>query len=195
MTALNLFAQLLTEDYPALYMMKSEMMSEARKRGGLFEGVVGRLEADKETGVSYFPLISPEEDLGAWAVESTSDTGSSILKLRMPVPDGNTTDRDRCMDLTDLTMSSVEQLSTQALSCANTFETQERAPISDLGEVSSRLPRFARNVVAMNTFASDALTRNLRGHSNAGNDVLNAMLSPSAHTRRYARQAEQPLTV
>ncbi|KAK4149554.1 hypothetical protein C8A00DRAFT_46849 [Chaetomidium leptoderma] len=56
MSILNLFAQVLTASYPNVYMVGSPEMDEARRRGGVFDGVVGRLvplvedgDADKPT--------------------------------------------------------------------------------------------------------------------------------------------------
>ncbi|KAA6412614.1 MAG: hypothetical protein FRX48_03606 [Lasallia pustulata] len=44
MSTLNLIGNMLTPDYPTLYLVRSSMMNEAEKRkGALFEGAVGRL--------------------------------------------------------------------------------------------------------------------------------------------------------
>ncbi|EAQ87254.1 predicted protein [Chaetomium globosum CBS 148.51] len=45
MSVVNLMAQIATADYPNVYMVANEEMEEARKRGGVFDGVVGRLES------------------------------------------------------------------------------------------------------------------------------------------------------
>lgn len=44
MSIVNLMAQIATADYPNVYMVASAEMEEARKRGGVFDGVVGRLK-------------------------------------------------------------------------------------------------------------------------------------------------------
>ncbi len=48
MSIVNLVAQIATADYPAVYMVSSPEMDEARRRGGVFDGVVGRLEPGAE---------------------------------------------------------------------------------------------------------------------------------------------------
>lgn len=47
MACLNLAGSLLTPDYPTMYLVDSDIMVEARKRGGRFEGVVGVAKTDK----------------------------------------------------------------------------------------------------------------------------------------------------
>lgn len=126
MTALNLFAQLLTEDYPALYMLETDIMSEARKRGGLFEGMVGRLGAYDETDVSRLPFVSPEEDLGAWVVETTGDTDKFTLSFRKPLLDHYHRDPEHRMELKDLGMNTSEELPEQSLNFASLHEAAAR---------------------------------------------------------------------
>lgn len=43
MSLLNLLANIVTPDYPALYLVRTPEMDEAEARGGFFSGVVGRL--------------------------------------------------------------------------------------------------------------------------------------------------------
>lgn len=45
MSILNFFGQIATPDYPALYMVRSEIMTEAERRGGYFHGEVGHLSS------------------------------------------------------------------------------------------------------------------------------------------------------
>ncbi|KAL9610498.1 MAG: hypothetical protein Q9167_004807 [Letrouitia subvulpina] len=47
MSFINLCASLLTPDYATMYLVDSDIMVEARKRGGRFEGVVGLAVTDK----------------------------------------------------------------------------------------------------------------------------------------------------
>ncbi|KAL9046929.1 MAG: hypothetical protein Q9214_000370 [Letrouitia sp. 1 TL-2023] len=47
MSCLNLVGSLLTPDYPATYLVDTDIMVEARKRGGRFEGIVGVAKTDK----------------------------------------------------------------------------------------------------------------------------------------------------
>ena len=43
MSILNLLAQIATPDFPLFYMIHSAQMDEARRRGGMFDGVIGTL--------------------------------------------------------------------------------------------------------------------------------------------------------
>lgn len=46
MSIVNFVAQVATPDYPALFLVRSDVMNEAERRGGIFDGVVGRLAED-----------------------------------------------------------------------------------------------------------------------------------------------------
>jgi hypothetical protein len=46
MSIVNLIAALATPDYDALFLVRSEIMDEAEKRGGVFDGLVGKLIHD-----------------------------------------------------------------------------------------------------------------------------------------------------
>jgi hypothetical protein len=46
MSVINLIGNLCRPDYPSLYLMESSAMDEARKRGGVFDGAVGRVEQE-----------------------------------------------------------------------------------------------------------------------------------------------------
>ncbi|KAK3302696.1 uncharacterized protein B0T15DRAFT_543660 [Chaetomium strumarium] len=48
MSVVNLVAQIASADYPNVYMVSSPEMEEARRHGGVFDGVVGHLEAEDE---------------------------------------------------------------------------------------------------------------------------------------------------
>jgi len=43
MSIINLFAQIATPDYEALFLIKSDIMTEAERRGGVFDGAIGEL--------------------------------------------------------------------------------------------------------------------------------------------------------
>lgn len=49
MSLLNLAANIVTLDYPCLYMVRSEVMDEAERRGAKFEGTVGVIEPGPES--------------------------------------------------------------------------------------------------------------------------------------------------
>ena len=47
MSVVNLIAQIATPDYDALFLVRSDIMDEAEKRGGVFDGIVGKLVHDE----------------------------------------------------------------------------------------------------------------------------------------------------
>lgn len=54
MSVLNLFGNLVTPDYPKLYLVESEVMGEAKQReGAKFDYVVGRIVAAEESHTNY----------------------------------------------------------------------------------------------------------------------------------------------
>lgn len=88
MTAVNLIALLVTPNYPAIYMLESSIMDEARKRGGLFAGTVGILdEVDCEVPV----LPTDKNEPCAWEVKlkGSKDKGPSYqaYEFKTPTPD------------------------------------------------------------------------------------------------------------
>jgi len=48
MSLVNVVSGFLTPSYPAVYMVHSTVMREARKRGGVFDGVIGQLDEDED---------------------------------------------------------------------------------------------------------------------------------------------------
>jgi hypothetical protein len=50
MSIVNLVAQIASADYPNVYMVSSPEMEEARRHGGVFDGVVGHLEPEVDEG-------------------------------------------------------------------------------------------------------------------------------------------------
>jgi len=75
MTTVNLIAQLLTDDYPVVYMAETDIMREAMdaKRGGSFHGSVGEIANDGGTEQSYYPMFLPDKDLGTIEVLDISE--------------------------------------------------------------------------------------------------------------------------
>jgi hypothetical protein len=49
MSVVNLLGNICRPEYPSLYLMENSIMDEARKRGGMFEGCVGRVQEGTET--------------------------------------------------------------------------------------------------------------------------------------------------
>ncbi|RPA86096.1 hypothetical protein BJ508DRAFT_358598 [Ascobolus immersus RN42] len=78
MTFLNLLSHIFTPDFPAVYLVSTGVMDEAKARGGIFEGVVGRVavdrvediagnagdaESDNEERIPGFPVHFREKDI------------------------------------------------------------------------------------------------------------------------------------
>lgn len=72
MSIINLIGNLCRPEYPSLYMVESSVMDEARGRGGLFEGAVGRVQEDTAVRVCSCGFADGEdlEDLHFTANES-----------------------------------------------------------------------------------------------------------------------------
>ncbi|KAH8702792.1 hypothetical protein GQ44DRAFT_778475 [Phaeosphaeriaceae sp. PMI808] len=51
MSIMNLLGNLCRPEYPSLYMVESSIMDEARQRGGLFDGAVGRIKENESRTV------------------------------------------------------------------------------------------------------------------------------------------------
>ncbi|KAF2178075.1 hypothetical protein K469DRAFT_719226 [Zopfia rhizophila CBS 207.26] len=76
MSILNLLGQLATPDYPTFYMVHSEEMDEARRRGAYFDGVVGSLSI-------------PSNSTVPWIVEEISNSTDLILRQGDTPANGN----------------------------------------------------------------------------------------------------------
>ena len=80
MAIINLLAQLLSNDYPELYMIHSSEMDEATRRGGHFEGVVGALHHAEDTEVDGSTATSDQEnDRKLWKVAANSEDRETEL--------------------------------------------------------------------------------------------------------------------
>jgi hypothetical protein len=66
MSIVNLIAQVVTPDYPALFLVRSDVMNEAERRGGMFDGVVGRLAEDE--------LVKPDPRCYVGVVRTTNSS-------------------------------------------------------------------------------------------------------------------------
>jgi hypothetical protein len=80
MSSVNGISNLLTPDYPSLYMVHSEIMDEAEQAGGAFHGIIGRV----------IPLQGPENDDGygssfdiTWKGLSPNSIKRTLLKLTL----------------------------------------------------------------------------------------------------------------
>jgi hypothetical protein len=78
MSVLNLVAQVLAPDYSALYMVHSEEMEEARRRGGVFDGAVGTLKLDPLQYSINYDRIDIKSSEG---MRTTNDVGRRIHPL------------------------------------------------------------------------------------------------------------------
>ncbi|KFA48275.1 hypothetical protein S40293_11595 [Stachybotrys chartarum IBT 40293] len=64
MSLINLASQIATADYPALYMVHTPVMDEARRRGGVFDGVVGFMAMDElEAREAYVWRATSQENV------------------------------------------------------------------------------------------------------------------------------------
>lgn len=89
MTAVNLIALLVTPNYPAIYMLESSIMDEARKRGGLFGGTVGILD-EVDYGIPVNVVPSDKNEPCPWEVklqESTDGPSYQAHEISSPTPD------------------------------------------------------------------------------------------------------------
>lgn len=62
MSLINLAGNLVTPDYQALYLVGSEVMDEAIRRGCRFDGVVGRLEHESDDEPATIEVLSGKKD-------------------------------------------------------------------------------------------------------------------------------------
>ncbi|KAF2666198.1 hypothetical protein BT63DRAFT_481990 [Microthyrium microscopicum] len=73
MSLLNLLAQLVAVDYPTLYMVRSEMMEEAIRRGGIFKGFTGHLGPDTSGQDANADRVKIKTQPGPWIVEDITE--------------------------------------------------------------------------------------------------------------------------
>lgn len=79
MSLINLFGNMLTPSYQALYLVGSDVMDEARRRGARFDGVVGRLVQDSDGKSGTSEVVSGTEEEKKSRVDF-SYTDASISK-------------------------------------------------------------------------------------------------------------------
>lgn len=84
MTAVNLIALVITPDYPAVYMVESSIMVEARSRGGLFTGTVGVLD-EVEGDTPGIP--SDKQEPCPWEVKLNGKQKYRMHEIKAPAPD------------------------------------------------------------------------------------------------------------
>lgn len=77
MSILNLIGQIVTSEYPALYLVHSEEMDEAKRRDGVFEGAIGTL-VPVNNKPSFKVTAKPDSPSPHWVLERiTHATGNS----------------------------------------------------------------------------------------------------------------------
>ncbi|KAL1860785.1 hypothetical protein Plec18167_009196 [Paecilomyces lecythidis] len=84
MSIINLISAMVNPVYPALYMVESEIMDEARARGGVFEGTIGRLEAEDDSKdlkrtLTFSGSVEEEKE-----ESNESRASSQFLNFRIP---------------------------------------------------------------------------------------------------------------
>jgi hypothetical protein len=62
MSLINLAATCLAPEYPNLYMVRTSIMTEAERNGGIFTGEIAILDLDSVTN----PKTTPESATGTW---------------------------------------------------------------------------------------------------------------------------------
>jgi len=82
MSVMNLLAQIATANYPNVYMVSSPEMEEARRHGGVFDGVVGRLEPEVKDDEAENPVYVVKSVNDIPVMERVS--GSSYYPLSIP---------------------------------------------------------------------------------------------------------------
>ena len=91
MSFVNLLATCLTPDYPALYMVRSEVMIEAERRGGKFDGTIGIINVDNGTRNNielHFETCQAKKESGAEITSLRRRGVSSCLQVRFRDPGG-----------------------------------------------------------------------------------------------------------
>lgn len=81
MSLVNLIGSLVTPDYPALYLVASDVMDEAIRRGACFDGVVGRLVPDTEAALATAQVLSVNAHEGDQ--DSVTDRGEEKNGLKI----------------------------------------------------------------------------------------------------------------
>jgi hypothetical protein len=81
MSLVNLIGNIATPDYHALYLVASDVMDEAIRRGARFDGVVGRLVPDTDVVSATAEVLSPNTHNGIGDGLSTRDEEKDGLTL------------------------------------------------------------------------------------------------------------------
>jgi len=87
MSILNLVAQTVTASYPNVYMVGNPEMDEARRRGGVFDGVVGQLARDGKTDNPVYEIKPTEDHEEIKVMERVSDSNSYPRTIRLARPE------------------------------------------------------------------------------------------------------------
>ncbi|KAF1963813.1 hypothetical protein CC80DRAFT_460797 [Byssothecium circinans] len=88
MSMINLIGNLCRPDYPSLYMVENGVMDEARRRGGVFEGAVGRVQ--EQASAVCARITSDGEDVGQLHFSANDeDTITANMSPRHPESPGD----------------------------------------------------------------------------------------------------------
>ena len=85
MSFVNIVSGFLAPSYPAVYMVESTVMKEARKRGGVFDGVVGLLDEDEEEQIMR-KMIADGRELDLPTEPKTAQKGGRWKRPRQKRP-------------------------------------------------------------------------------------------------------------
>lgn len=83
MSFLNLIANICGPDYPSLYMVRSEVMEEAERRGGCFDGTIGEIDPGPDEG---FTLNFGEAPVDGLKTVKFKDPGNLQTKDNSAAP-------------------------------------------------------------------------------------------------------------
>jgi len=86
MSVLNLVAQIVSDDYPMLYMIRTPEMDEAIGRGGIFHGAVAKLEP-WAGGIDDDPrMVLMDSNSGPWRVQEIGTTVATFQNQNVASP-------------------------------------------------------------------------------------------------------------
>ena len=86
MSVLNLVAQIVSDDYPMLYMIRTPEMDEAIGRGGIFHGAVAKLEPWASGIDNDTLMVLMDSNSGPWRVQEIGTTVATFQNQNVASP-------------------------------------------------------------------------------------------------------------